>query len=68
MASFGGPKQYQSRTEQKVGGRKDEVKLKGRENFKIQINEETKINLSKVIQGQAAADKTIPKLNLSQLQ
>jgi len=53
-ASFGGPKQhqpYQSRTEQKIGGRKDEVKLKGRENFKLQINEETKLNLGKVIVG-----------------
>ena len=65
-ASFGG--HYHS--EQKpVPKPREEIKLKGRENFKIQINDATKLSLGKVVG--AANDKGggggVPKLDFRNL-
>ena len=52
VASFGGPQpkpELQNRTEPRPPHRKEEIKLKGRDNFKLQINLDTKTNLSKVV-------------------
>jgi len=56
FASFGGPAQHQPKV-------KEAVTLKGRENFKLQISDETKLSLAKVVVS-ASGDKNVPKLDL----
>lgn len=45
------------------------MKLKGRENFKLQMTESTKVNLGLISQKNGQGEKgSVPKLNLGQLE